>query len=174
MILAFTGAGISKASGIPTFEDRESEDIRDKLDRDFANEHPEEYRKIIEDMKAMCDNAEPNDAHLALAEYEIPIVTMNIDGLHEKAGSKNVVEMHGRLPDIVLYGDKAPNYKKAMDLVESLKPGDIFLVIGTSFYTLISEQLRIMALGTGAKIVIINKHAERDVRKFLEKNKDKI
>lgn len=45
MILAFTGAGISAASGISTFQ--QQPDIREKLTRDFANEHPEEYREIV-------------------------------------------------------------------------------------------------------------------------------
>lgn len=174
MILAFTGAGISKASGIPTFEDMESVNIRDKLERGYANNHPEDYKKVIQEMKDICDKAEPNDAHIALAEYEIPVLTMNIDGLHTRAGSENVVELHGRLPDIVLYGDPAPNYGKAMDLVEALRDGDVFLIIGTSFYTTVSEQLRIMARYSGAQIVVINERAEEFVRRYLEAHKDKI
>lgn len=174
MILAFTGAGISKASGIPTFEDMESVNIRDKLERNYAINHPEDYKKVIQEMKDMCDRAEPNDAHRALAEYGVPVITMNIDGLHIRAGSKDVLEIHGRFPGIVLYGDPAPNYGKAMDLVEALHDGDVFLIIGTSFYTTISEQLRILARGAGAKIVVINERAEEFVRRYLELNKDKI
>lgn len=72
------------------------------------------------------NGAKPNDGHYALAEYHIPIITMNIDGLHKLAGS-DALELHGGLPeddemDIayslynkpVLYGDPAPNYQKLM------------------------------------------------------------
>ena len=100
------------------------------------------------------NGAKPNDAHIALAQYKIPVITMNIDGLHKQAGS-DALELHGGLPeddemDIawslynkpVLYGDPAPNYAKAYEMVYDLKPGDIFLVIGCSFHTAIAVDLR--------------------------------
>lgn len=172
MILAFTGAGISKASGIPTFEDQG--DLRTKLSRDYQIMHTEDYDRIIAQMKEACDKAEPNDAHKALAEYGIPIITMNVDGLHRKAGSKDVVEIHGVLPNIVLYGDPAPYYSKAMELTSKLIGGDIFLIVGVSFYTNIASQLKGYAEMYNAKVVIINDNAETKVRKFLEENKDNI
>lgn len=172
MILAFTGAGISKASGIPTFE--EQGDMRSKLDRYYSYTHPDEFKAIINNMTKLCSEAVPNDAHLALAEYNIPVITMNIDGLHNKAGSEEVIPVHGNLPHIVLYGDPAPFYENAHNWVFQLEKGDIFLIIGTSFYTNISEQLKICAKAQGAEIVIINNDAEHKVREFLEQNKDKI
>lgn len=172
MILAFTGAGISKASGIPTFD--EMGDIRNKLDRSFAKKNPKEYQKIIDDFVEICNSAEPNDAHYALAEYKIPVITMNVDGLHQKAGSKQVIGVHGNLPNIVLYGDSAPSYEYAYAWVDLLKPGDTFLIIGTSFYTNISSSLRDIAKNRGADVVIINNNAEEKVRIYLNNHKDKI
>ena len=84
-ILAFTGAGISKQSNIPTFMERP--DVREKLFRSYANTHHEEYNEVIKQLKANMNGAKPNDAHIALAEYHVPIITMNIDGLHKLAGS---------------------------------------------------------------------------------------
>lgn len=79
-LVAITGAGISKASGIPTFEDMG--DLRNKLTRSYFNSHPEEFYQGLLAMKETIDRAEPNPAHLALVEYNIPVITMNIDGLH--------------------------------------------------------------------------------------------
>ena len=100
MILAFTGAGISQASGVPTFAEQPG--IRDCLTRSYAIQHPAEYGKVITDMKKACDAAVPNDAHIALAEYDVPVITMNVDGLHQKARSRHILAVHGTLPNIVL------------------------------------------------------------------------
>ena len=172
MILAFTGAGISRESGIPTFEDQG--DLRTKLSRIYAYTNPDDYNEIIYNMFCTCKKAEPNDAHKVLAEYNIPVITMNVDYLHQRAGTKNLLPIHGSLPDIVRYGDPAPLYADAHNWVFQLRPGDIFLIVGVSFYTNISEQLRISALGQGAEIKIINENAGTNVRKFIEENKDKL
>lgn len=72
-----------------------------------------------------CENVKPNAAHIAIAEGDFPVITMNVGRLHRKAGSKNVLEVHGVLPTreeleeelfsltydgIILYGDLAPKY----------------------------------------------------------------
>lgn len=177
-IIAFTGAGISKQSNIPTF--MEKPEVREKLFRSYAQEHHEEYNEVIKQMKENMNGAKPNDAHIALAQYNIPIITMNIDGLHKKAGS-DALELHGGLPeddemDIawslynkpVLYGDPAPNYSKAYALCYSLKPGDVFIVVGCSYHTAIACDLRDVASYQGAKIIEIQEDAARNVRKVLE------
>lgn len=177
MILAFTGAGISKASGIPTFE--ELGFLRNSLSRTFASQYPQEYENIIKDLIGFCGNAKPNDALYALAEYNIPIITMNIDELHKKAGSQNVLEIHGTLPQDptnasllvgkpILYGDIAPLYKDAVKKVAELGEGDVFLIIGASLYTGISQELREIAYMNDATIVEINDNAEKRVRDYLE------
>lgn len=183
-VIFFTGAGISAESGIPTFAEQPG--IRDKLSRFYANRHPEKYRDAIRGMVDICENAEPNAAHIAIAELGCPVITMNVDRLHTKAGSKDVLEVHGVLPtreeledenfpveyrDIVLYGDAAPKYYDAMDLVETLEPDDYFVIVGTSFYTGISEQLRTLARYRGARVVVINDNAASEVPKFCKQMK---
>ena len=174
MIIAFTGAGISKASGIPTFD--EQGDLRTKLDRDFARHHPKEFNKIMQQLKDTCAAAEPNDAHKALAEYGVPVITMNIDGLHTRAGSEHVVEVHGSVKEnnVVLYGDAAPKYTEAIDIVDRMCQDDILLIIGTSFYTSISSQIKYTAEANWSQIIIINNDAEHQVRQFLEENKNSL
>lgn len=170
MLIAFTGAGISRASGITTFQEQPG--IRDKLVRTYADRHKDKYARVIEGMQAACKAAKPNDAHAALAERGVPIITMNVDGLHGRAGSKHVVELHGRLPDIVLYGDPAPEYQTAMSWLDLARPGDTFLIVGTSFYTGISTALRRMAKIHGMRVHEINADAEHEVRKFLDTCRD--
>lgn len=177
-VVAFTGAGISKESGIDTFQDRPG--IREKLTRSFANRHPEEYKKI---MREFCDSVkgkQPNNAHKALANYGVQIITMNVDTLHEQAGSTDILKLHGRLPNEdelkhcnrlfntpVLYEDAAPEYEKAYGIVTNLQKGDYFLVIGASRYTSIACDLRYMADDAGAKIVEIQNNASTEVERVL-------
>ena len=176
-VIFFTGAGISVDSGIPTFQEQPG--IRDRLTRDFANEYPEEYRYTIRQMINSCEKAKPNAAHVAIAESGFPVITMNVDSLHTKAGSKNVIEVHGVLPSrevleeedfpltydgIVLYGDLAPKYEDAVKMVRALEyDNSYFVIVGTSFYTGISEQLYKIAKQRHAKIEIINDNASKRV-----------
>ena len=185
-VIFFTGAGISVDSGIPTFQNQPG--IRDKLTRDFANEHPEEYRDTIRQMLDSCENAQPNAAHIAIAEAGFPVITMNVDRLHTKAGSKDVIEVHGVLPTreeleeelfpieyggIILYGDLAPEYDTAIKLVRSLEyKNSYFIIVGTSFYTGISNQLLRIAKSRGASIAVINDNATTRVPIICENLKN--
>lgn len=105
-IVFFGGAGVSTESGIPDFRSQDGlynqkydyppETI---LSHSFFKRHPEEFFKFYRD-KMLCDTAKPNAAHLKLAEMEKKgklqaIITQNIDNLHQMAGSKNVLELHG-------------------------------------------------------------------------------
>ena len=107
-IVFFGGAGVSTASGIPDF--RSSNGLwNEKLKINFTPEqlvshtffmkYPEEFFKFYKD-KLIYPNAKPNDCHIALAKLEKigklkAVVTQNIDGLHQAAGSKVVYELHG-------------------------------------------------------------------------------
>ncbi len=168
MMIALTGAGISAPSGIPTFQAQPG--IRRKLTRSFADRHPAEYRETIRQLTEACRKAEPNDAHYALAEYHIPVITMNVDELHQKAGSALVLPIHGDLPDIVLYDDPAPLYPTAFEWVLRLGAYDTLLVIGTSYFTAISVELKKLAERNGARVLEITDDAEHKVREYLEKN----
>lgn len=105
-IVFFGGAGVSTESGIPDFRsvdglynqkyDYPPEEI---LSHTFFNAHTEYFYDFYRD-KMLAFDAEPNAAHLKLAELEqagklTAVVTQNIDGLHQKAGCKNVFELHG-------------------------------------------------------------------------------
>jgi NAD-dependent deacetylase len=103
-ITAFTGAGISVESGIPPF--RGAGGLWDKYDPHSLEihhflENPESsWRVIREIFYETFVNAQPNAAHFALAELEQrgflkAVITQNIDNLHQRAGSKAVVEFHG-------------------------------------------------------------------------------
>lgn len=107
--IALTGAGISAESGIPTFRSRDG--LWEKYDPavyasiDVFKKDPSKYWTIRGDFIRDYNNYRPNNAHLALAELETMgivknIITQNIDGLHKKAGSKNVIEIHGSLREI--------------------------------------------------------------------------
>lgn len=103
-IVAFTGAGISAESNIPTFRDPYG--IWKKYDPSLLElsyffEHPKESWKLIKELFIEnLKDAQPNDAHKSLAELERigklrSVITQNIDNLHQKAGCTNVIEFHG-------------------------------------------------------------------------------
>ena len=100
-----TGAGVSTASGIPDF--RSPGGLYSKVSQrtfelDFLMSQPDAYYKIaIEHIHPLADR-QPNVTHKMLAELETRglldiLITQNIDGLHQKAGSQNVVEFHGNV-----------------------------------------------------------------------------
>ena len=107
-IVFFGGAGVSTESGIPDFRSANglwSEKLKINLTPEQLVSHtmfikyPEEFFKFYKE-KLIYPNAKPNAAHFALAKLEKmgklkAIVTQNIDGLHQLAGSKNVYELHG-------------------------------------------------------------------------------
>ena len=111
--VAFTGAGISVESGIPTFRgpsglwSRYDPQI---LDIDYFMQHPEaSWRTIREIFYDFMQNVEPNAAHRFLAKLEARgllrgIITQNIDNLHQKAGSRHVVEFHGTANHLTCIG----------------------------------------------------------------------
>lgn len=105
-IVFFGGAGVSTESGIPDFRSQDGlynqkykyppEQI---VSHTFLTRKPEEFYEFYKD-RMIYQGAKPNKAHLKLAQWEKEgklkaVVTQNIDGLHQAAGSKNVLELHG-------------------------------------------------------------------------------
>lgn len=102
----FGGAGVSTESGIPDF--RSVDGLYNQkyayppetiLSHTFYRKHTEEFYRFYKD-KMLCLSAKPNAAHLKLAQWERQgklkaVITQNIDGLHQAAGSKKVLELHG-------------------------------------------------------------------------------
>ncbi|WP_342640317.1 NAD-dependent deacylase [Rhodoligotrophos ferricapiens] len=111
-IFVLTGAGISAESGLGTFRDKAGTGIWARFDpmklatpEGFARD-PEAVHAFYNTRRRNLLAAEPNEAHFALARLEaglaersgmLTLVTQNIDDLHERAGSRNVVHMHGEL-----------------------------------------------------------------------------
>ena len=105
-IVFFGGAGVSTESGIPDF--RSVDGLYNQqykyppetmLSHSFFMKEPEEFFRFYSN-KVLAPDAEPNNAHLALASLERKgklkaVITQNIDGLHQKAGSSEVLELHG-------------------------------------------------------------------------------
>ena len=107
-IVFFGGAGVSTESGIPDFRSVDGlYNLKYKyppeqiISHTFFQYKPEEFYRFYKD-KMMCLDAKPNKAHTFLAKLEekgklSAVVTQNIDGLHQRAGSKEVIELHGSI-----------------------------------------------------------------------------
>ncbi|MGI6607454.1 MAG: NAD-dependent protein deacylase [Erysipelotrichaceae bacterium] len=107
-IVFFTGAGVSTESGIPDFRSVDglyNQKYKYSPERiisySFYRHNPQEFYRFYKDRMIYLE-AEPNMAHKKMAEFEekgkaIGVITQNIDGLHQKAGSKNVYELHGSI-----------------------------------------------------------------------------
>lgn len=107
-IVFFGGAGVSTESGIPDFRsesgifkslEKYGDTPENLISHSYYMDHTEEFFEYYKDTLVFND-AEPNAAHLKLAELEKSgklkaVITQNIDGLHQKAGSKEVLELHG-------------------------------------------------------------------------------
>jgi NAD-dependent deacetylase len=102
--VAFTGAGISAASGISTY--RDSGGLWDRYGSqgmlNVLAKHPDKTHEILESFFSALQKARPNPAHLALAQLEemghlVAVITQNVDNLHREAGSRSVYELHGNL-----------------------------------------------------------------------------
>ena len=106
-IVFFGGAGVSKGSGIPDFrgagglytQGGYAESPEEMLSSTYLRRCPEKFFSYYKS-NLLYPNAKPNAAHLTLAKWEregklTSVITQNVDGLHQMAGSKNVIELHG-------------------------------------------------------------------------------
>ncbi len=109
-IVILTGAGISADSGVSTFRDPDGiwakYDFRDLATPEAFARHPELVHEFYNARRAQLEEVEPNAGHRALAALEkalaqaggtLTLVTQNVDDLHERGGSENVIHMHGEL-----------------------------------------------------------------------------
>lgn len=169
-LVVLTGAGMSADSGLSTFRDSgglwEGFNIEDVATVDGWTRDPEKVLDFYNKRRAQSASAEPNDGHKAIANlekfFEVQVITQNVDDLHERAGSSNVLHLHGMLnearsskdPDAVVnigadkieLGDKAedgsqlrPNVVWFGEAVPNIEPAsilvssaDILVVVGTS------------------------------------------
>ncbi len=117
-IVVLTGAGISAESGIKTFRDNDGlwmgHDINEvATPRGFAK-NPALVLDFYNQRRREIKNVEPNLAHVGLAALEenfnVTIITQNIDDLHERGGSKNIIHLHGEIFKMRSTGDKFRTY----------------------------------------------------------------
>jgi len=168
-IVVLTGAGISAESGLKTFRDSdglwEGYDINEVATATAWRKNPALVLEFYNMRRKGVKEAKPNAAHYALAElesdFDVTVITQNIDDLHERAGSKNIVHLHGEIlkmrseknefliypiEDIIQLGDKAEDgaqlrphivwFEEPVPMIEMAaqitKTADIFLIVGTS------------------------------------------
>jgi NAD-dependent deacetylase len=168
-LVVLTGAGISAESGIKTFRDSdglwEGHNVLDVATPEGWFKNPELVLDFYNQRRKQLHEVLPNEGHLILAElevdFEVHIITQNVDNLHEKAGSSNVLHLHGELlkvrsnkdknyildweTDLVL-GDLDKNGNQLRpyivwfgedvpaleDAIHLVKKADILIIIGTS------------------------------------------
>ena len=168
-LVILTGAGISAESGLRTFRDSdglwEGYDVYEVASPRGWHKNPQLVLDFYNMRRKDVANAKPNPAHTRLAEledyFDITIITQNIDDLHERAGSTNVVHLHGQIftmrsvydaqtiyaiKDNILLGDTAPDggqlrpnivwFEEPVPMIETAaaitERADIFVIIGTS------------------------------------------
>jgi NAD-dependent deacetylase len=169
-VLVLTGAGMSAESGIKTFRESgglwEEYRVEDVATPEAWNNNPDLVRRFYNERRRQLESAPPNAGHTGLAalekDFDVQIITQNVDNLHERAGSSRVLHLHGLLTqarstsdpgliiDIgyrdILAGEKAPDgsllrpnivwFGEAVpameEAAEAASYADIFVVIGTS------------------------------------------
>lgn len=129
-IVFLTGAGISKESGIPTFRDAgdglwENCNVQEVATHSAIVRNPDLVYKFINELRNKYKDCTPNEAHKLIAElekdYEVVVITQNIDTLHEQAGSTNVVHLHGDLSKV----RAIDNYNLLFDYEENITPESV-------------------------------------------------
>lgn len=121
-LVVSTGAGISAESGITTFRDAgglwENYPVMDVASADGFRRNPKLVHDFYNARRKQLQTAQPNSAHKALVElekdYDVYVITQNVDDLHERAGSKNVLHLHGELMKIRSVND--PNYIESLSV----------------------------------------------------------
>ena len=127
-IVFLTGAGMSAESGISTFRDSgglwENYDVMKVASIEGWYEDPDLVQKFYNQRRKQLNTVKPNNGHLIIADlekdFQVSVVTQNVDNLHEKAGSSNVIHLHGELT-------KACNEQKTQvyDIgTRAIKPGE--------------------------------------------------
>ena len=168
-IVVLTGAGISAESGLKTFRDGDGlwngYDVYEVATPGGFNKNPKLVLDFYNDRRRDVAAAEPNAAHIALAvlerDFDVTVITQNIDDLHERAGSTKVLHLHGEIFTMrsvtdsqtiyeikgdIKVGDLAPDgtqlrpninwFEEDVPMIEKaigvLRDADYFVVIGTS------------------------------------------
>ncbi|MCM1405569.1 MAG: NAD-dependent protein deacylase, partial [[Clostridium] fimetarium] len=122
-----TGAGMSAESGISTFRDSgglwENYNVMDVASHDGFVRDPELVHNFYNARRRDLIAAKPNAGHLGLVElekdYDVYVITQNVDDLHERAGSKNVLHLHGELMKVRAIDDETKVYTLRPEALET-------------------------------------------------------
>ena len=114
-LVVFSGAGMSAESGISTFRDAdglwEQHDVRQVASPEGWQQHPELVQRFYNERRKQILSVEPNLAHRLIPEledeFDVHVITQNIDDLHERAGSEEVLHLHGNIRLAKTSGPKA-------------------------------------------------------------------
>lgn len=195
-IVVLTGAGISAESGLGTFRDVDGlwtrYDLNDVATPEGFARDPALVHGFYNARRANCRGAAPNPAHVALARLqrapglEVTLVTQNVDDLHERAGARDVIHMHGALeralcgacghrwpaPDEMAPADPCPACARPKtrpdvvwfgempyhmdEILERLQRADLFVSIGTSGSVYPAAGFVSEARGAGARTLELN------------------
>lgn len=207
-IVILTGAGISAKSGLGTFRDEDGLWAQHRIEdvatpEGFARD-PARVHDFYNARRAQAAQARPNPAHMALARLEsfwdgeVLIITQNVDGLHEAAGSRNVLHMHGQLdgalchacdhrwpaPQVMRPADACPacgaqatrpdvvwfgETPYHMDRIDpALNAADVFVAIGTSGHVFPAAAYGQHARRMGAHTIEFNTEISAASRDFAE------
>lgn len=128
-IVFFTGAGISAESGLRTFRDSDGlwnqYNVFEVASIQGWYKNPQIVLDFCNEKRRECYTAQPNQAHLLISElekdYDVFVITQNIDDLHEKAGSSNVLHLHGEITKACSSKDT----QNTVPYVEDIKIGDL-------------------------------------------------
>jgi NAD-dependent deacetylase len=193
-VLVLTGAGVSAESGVPTFRGGGNTAVWKGMPFDVISSAGMVERDLpavwewFDYRRDLLKAVKPNAAHVTIAGWQhrfpdLTLVTQNIDGLHQKAGSHDVIELHGNIwrarcvtcsmtsesnehracvgcgdhlrPDVVLFGELLPTgaYDRAADAALG---SELCFVIGTSALVYPAANLPVMAKRAGAYVVEVN------------------
>ena len=123
-IVVLTGAGVSEESGISTFRDAgglwEGHDIMEVASPEGWAKNAALVLEFYNKRRAQLFEVEPNQAHIILkaleSDFEVEVVTQNVDDLHERAGSESVTHLHGELRKVRSTGDQSLVYEHQGDI----------------------------------------------------------
>ncbi|WP_269525146.1 SIR2 family NAD-dependent protein deacylase [Coraliomargarita parva] len=202
-IVVLTGAGVSAESGLKTFRDAgglwEGFRVEDVATPEAWKAHPQRVLDFYNMRRRQLYEVEPNPAHLALARLEqsfrVSIITQNVDNLHERAGSTQVLHLHGELDYARSTADETLVYPlegkdirmgDTCELGSQLRPhivwfgemvpametaasitstADILIVIGTSLIVYPAASLAYLAPTTAAKF-LVNPEIPEEARRY--------
>ena len=192
-LVIFTGAGISAESGLKTFRDAdglwEGFDVHEVATPRGWKKNPELVLRFYNERRQNVKDAKPNKAHEIIAELEqffnVHVITQNIDDLHERAGSKNILHLHGEIfkmrsekNDAIIYpisgdinvGDIAPDgfqlrphivwFEEPVPMMDDAlllaSMADIFVVVGTSLVVYPAASI-LNYLAPSTPVIVIDK-----------------